>query len=112
MRYIADHIRDPTKPIIPLAALMPADRQLDADFVETITSALNYDDTRPADRVRHGHRNRSQCPLTSVVAANWAGAYKYAKDITEQVNDEVKNGCVKLPLPVPSTWPFRLEQQN
>ena len=41
-----------------------------------------------------------------------AGAYKYAKDGTEQVNDEVKNGWVELPLPVPPIWPFRLEQQN
>ena len=112
MWYIADHIRDPTKPIIPLAALVPADRQLDADFVDKISSALGHDDKRPADRVRHGHRNLPRCSLTSVVAANWAGAYKYAKDITEQVNNEVKNGWVELPLPVPSTWPFRLEQQN
>ena len=34
------------------------------------------------------------------------------KGITEQANEEVKNGWVELPLPVPSTWPFRLEQQN
>ena len=112
MWYIADHIRDPTKPIIPLAALKPADRQLDADFIDTISTALDHDDKRPADRVRHGHRNLSLCSLTSVVAANWAGAYKYAKDITEQVNDEVRNKWVEQPLPSPSTWPFRLEQQN
>ena len=112
MWYIADHIRDPTKPIIPLAALTPADRQLNADFIDTISAALDHDDKRPADRVRHGHRNLSLCSLTSVVAANWAGAYKYAKDITEQVNDEVKNKWVEQPLLVPSTWPFRLEQQN
>ena len=112
MWYIADHIRDPTKPIIPLAALRPADRQLNADFIDTISAALDHDDKRPADRVRHGHRNLSLCSLTSVVAANWAGAYKYAKDITEQVNDEVKNKWVEQPLLVSSTWPFRLEQQN
>jgi len=70
--YIADHIRDPTKPIIPLAALRPADRQLNADFIDTISAALDHDDKRPADRVRHGHRNLSLCSLTSVVAANWA----------------------------------------
>ena len=110
--HIADHIRDPTKPIIPLAALAPAKRQIDADFGDTITSALDHDDKRPADRIGHGHCNLSQCSLTSVVAANWAGAYKYANDITGQINDEVKNGWVELPLPVPSTWPFRLEQQN
>ena len=53
MWYIADHIRDPTKPIIPLAALTPADRQLDADFIDTISAALDHDDKRPADRVRN-----------------------------------------------------------
>ena len=41
MWYIADHIRDPTKPIIPLAALRPADRQLNADFIDTILAALD-----------------------------------------------------------------------
>ena len=112
MWYIADHIRDPIKPIIPLAALRPAGRQLNADFIGTISAALDHDDKRPADRVRHGHRNLSLCSLTSLVAANWAGAYKYAKDTTEQVNDEVKNKWVEQPLLVPSTWPFRLEQQN
>ena len=110
--YIADHLRDPTKPIIPLAALPPAKRQLDADFIDSISDALGLGNIKPRDRIRHGHRNLSTCSLTSVVAANWSGAYKYAKDITEQVGDEVKNGWVELPLPVPSTWPFRLEQQN
>ena len=47
-----------------------------------------------------------------MVAANWSGAYKYAKGIAEQVDDEVKDDWVELPMPVPSTWPFRLEQQN
>ena len=110
--YIADHVKDPTKPIIPLAALPPAKRQLDADFIDSISDALGLGNIKPRDRIRHGHRNLSTCSLTSVVAANWSGAYKYAKDITEQVGDEVKNGWVELPLPVPSTWPFRLEQQN
>ena len=110
--YIADHLKDPTKPIIPLAALPPAKRQLDADFIDSISDALGLGNIKPRDRIRHGHRNLSTCSLTSVVAANWSGAYKYAKDITEQVGDEVKNGWVELPLPVPSTWPFRLEQQN
>ena len=104
--------KDPTKPIIPLAALPPAKRQLDADFIDSISDALGLGNIKPRDRIRHGHRNLSTCSLTSVVAANWSGAYKYAKDITEQVGDEVKNGWVELPLPVPSTWPFRLEQQN
>ena len=50
--------------------------------------------------------------MTSVVAANWAGAYKFADDITKQVNEEAKEGWVDSPMPYPSTWPFRLEQQN
>ena len=110
--YIADHLRDLTKPIIPLAALPPAKWQLDADFIDSISAALGLGNIRLRDRIRHGHRNLSTCSLTSVVAANWSGAYKYAKDIAEQVGDEVKNGWVELPMPVPSTWPFRLEQQN
>ena len=105
-------MRDPTQPIIPLAALPPAKRQLDADFVDSISDALGYGNIRPRDRIRHGHRNLSTCSKTSVVAANWSGAYKFAKDIAEQVADEVKNAWVELPMPAPSTWPFRLEQQN
>ena len=93
--YIADHLRDPTKPIIPLAALPPAKRQLDADFIASISDALGHGNIRPRDRIRHGHRNLSTCSLTSVVAANWSGAYKYAKDIAEQAGDEVKNGWVE-----------------
>ena len=49
MWYIADHISDPTKPIIPLAALAPAERQIDADFIDKMTTALDHDDKRPAD---------------------------------------------------------------
>ena len=110
--YIADHLKDPSKPIIPLALVQPQRRQLNAEFIDGIADARNHGDKRPQDRVRHGHRNLSTCTLTSVVAANWAGAYKFAKDLTEQVADEVKNGWVETPLPSPSTWPFRLEQQN
>ena len=50
--------------------------------------------------------------MTSVVAANWAGAYKFADDISKQVKEEAKEGWVDSPMPYPSTWPFRLEQQN
>ena len=110
--YITDHLRDPTTLIIPLAALPPAKRQLDADFIDSISDALGHGNIRSRDRIRHGHRNLSTCSLTSVVVANWSGAYKYAKDIAEQVGDEVKNGWVELPMPGLSTWPFWLEQQN
>ena len=72
--------------------------KLDAKFIDGIADARNHDDKRPPDRVRHGHRNLSTCTLTAVVAANWAGAYKFAKDLTEQVADEVKNGRVETPL--------------
>ena len=112
MWYIADHLRDPKNPIVPLAVVPPQERQLDADFIDNIAAAIGHDDKRPQDRVRHGHRNLSTCSMSSVVAANWSGAYKFAKDIEEQVYDEVKNGWVEAPLPSPSTWPFRLEQQN
>ena len=44
------------------------------------------------------YRNLPLCSLTSVVAANWAGAYKYPKGTTEQANGEVKNGWIELPL--------------
>ena len=110
--YIADHLKDPSKPIVPLALVQPQERQLNAKFIDDIADARNHGDKRPQDRVRHGHRNLSTCTLTSVVAANWAGAYKFASDLTEQVKDEVKNGWVETPMPSPSTWPFRLEQQN
>ena len=50
--------------------------------------------------------------MTSVVVANWAGAYKFADDISKQVKEEAKEGWVDSPMPYPSTWPFRLEQQN
>ena len=68
--YIADHLKDPTKPIIPLAALPPAKKQLDADFIDSISDALGLGNIKPRDRIRHGHRNLSTCSLTSVVAAN------------------------------------------
>ena len=50
--------------------------------------------------------------MTSVVAANWAGAYKFADGISKQAKEEAKEGWVDSPMPCPSTWPFRLEQQN
>ena len=50
--------------------------------------------------------------MTSVVAANLAGAYKFAGVISKQVKEEAKEGWVDSPMPCPSTWPFRLEQQN
>ena len=87
--YSADHLKDPSKPIIPHALVQPQQRQLDVKFVDGIADARNHDDKRPQDRVRHGHRKLSSCTPPSVVAANWAGAYKYASDLTEQVADEV-----------------------
>ena len=110
--YIADHLKDSSKPIIPLALVKPQRRQLDAKLIDGIAGARDHDDKRPQDRVRHGHRTLSSCTLTSVAAAIWAGAYKYASDLTAQVADEVKDGWVETPVPSPSTWPFRLEQQN
>ena len=110
--YIADHLRDPSKPIVPLSTIQPSPRQLDADFIDAVSDASHHCDGRPKDRIRHGHRNLSTCSMTSVVAANWAGAYKYADDISTQVKEEAKEGWVDSPMPYPSTWPFRLEQQN
>ena len=110
--YTADHLKDPSKPTIPLALVQPQQRQLHAKFIDGIAGACNHGDKRPQYRVRHGHRNLPSCTLTSVVAAKWAGAYNYASDLTEQVADEVKNGWMEMPMPSPPTWPFRLEQQN
>ena len=110
--YIADHLRDPSKPIVPLSTIQPSPRQLNADFIDKLSDASNHCDERPKDRIRHGHRNLSTCSMTSVVAANWAGAYKFADDISKQVKEEAKEGWVDSPMPYPSTWPFRLEQQN
>ena len=75
--YIADHLKDPTKPSTPLALVKPQRRQLDAKFIDGFADARNHDDKRPQARVRHGHRKLPTCSLTSVVAANWADAYKY-----------------------------------
>ena len=83
--YIADHLRDPSKPIVSLSTIQPSPRQLDADFIDAISDASNHRDERPKDHIRHGHRNLSTCSMTSVVAANWAGAYKFADDISNQV---------------------------
>ena len=111
-KYIADHLRDPSKPIVPLSTIQPSPRQLDADFIGAISDASNRRDERHNDRICHGHRNLPTCSMTSVVAANWAGAYKFTDDISKQVEEEAKEGWVDSPMPCPSTWPFRLEQQN
>ena len=68
--YIADHLRDPSKPIVPPSAIQPSPRQLDDDFIGAISDASNHRDERPKYRIRHGQRNLSACSMTSVVAAN------------------------------------------
>jgi hypothetical protein len=65
--YIADCLRDPTKPIIPLAALPPSKRKLDADFIDSVPGALDHGNIRPRNRIRYGLRNLSTCPCRCFV---------------------------------------------
>ena len=86
-----DHLVDcrslekPSNPIVPLSTIPHHSSQLDADFFDAISDALDYGDKRVADRTRFGHRNMADHNLDSVLSANWAGAFLHHKEIDKQV---------------------------
>jgi len=110
--WIADHLRNPANPIVPLSTIPHHSSQLDADFFDAISDALDYCDKRVADRIRFGHRNMADHNLDSVLSANWAGALLHHKEIDKQVKAEQATGWVGDSMYTPSTWPFIVDPQG
>ena len=80
--WIADHLRDPSQPIIPLSETVHHPGPLDPTIFSQMAEALDYSDGRVADRVKFGHWNMAEHNLDSVLSANWAGAYLHHIDIS------------------------------
>ena len=110
--WIADHLKNPANPIVPLSSTPHHESQLDADFFDAISDALDYCDKRVADRTRFGHRNMADHNLDSVLSANWAGAFLHHKEIDKQVTAEQATGWVDDSMYTPSTWPFVVDPQG
>ena len=110
--WIADHLKNPSNPIVPLSTIPHHSSQLDADFFDAISDALDYGDKRVADRTRFGHRNMADHNLDSVLSANWAGAFLHHKEIDKQVKAEQAIGWVDESMYTPSTWPFIVDPQG
>ena len=79
--WIADHLRNPAHPIVPMSTTPHHQSNLDADFFDAISEALNYGEKRVADRIRYGHRNMADHNLDSVLSANWAGAFLHHEEL-------------------------------
>ena len=110
--WIADHLKNPSKPIVPLCTIPHHSNQLDPDFFDAISDAIDYGDKRVADRTRFGHRNMAAHNLDSVLSANWAGAFLNHEEIDKQVKAEQKTGWVDDSMQTPSTWPFIVDPQG
>ena len=92
--WIADHLKDPSNPIVPISTTPHHTSQLEPDFFDAISDALGHCDKRVADRTRFGHRNMAARNLDSVLSANWAGAYLHHEEIGKQVKAEQSTGWV------------------
>ena len=110
--WIADYLKNPANPIFPLSSTPHHVSQLDADFFDAISGALDYCDKRVADRTRFGHRNMADHNLDSVLSANWAGAFLHHTEIDKQVTAEQATGWVDDSMYTPSTWPFIVDPQG
>ena len=65
--YIADHLKDPSKPIVPLALVQPQRRQLNAKFIDDIADARNHGDKRQTTSRSSSSRASESVDLRALV---------------------------------------------
>ena len=113
--WIADHLRNPANPIVPLSTIPHhSSSQLDAEissapFPAPWTTATNVSPTAFASATATWKIIHNP---DSALSANWAGAFLHHTEIDKQVAAEQAAGWVGDSMYTPSTWPFIVDPQG